>query len=316
MKAVIRVLTLTTLVLAGTTVYYGQALMRERPRTHARTALAHEKAVAQNTFGPETTDLFAFDDTAPERASTTSAVQTLGGPRKCPDPDTFATYRRSLKRFVDPAEESSLRIEIRQSLHRHWIPIAAAMQMPELELQHFLDQILDASVRMARLEAECMANLECHCNSVPVMSPLAEERRQLIRSTLAPMWRPGYETYVDAGPERLQLSAMRTRLKDGDQLDEETTGILALALAEVRRMFIAEASERGQQIRVSSAGFAVHDLHDDKPPHPLDPANRDLTDQFNRRLDQVAARHLTPSQLKAFRALREERLDLVKAVTR
>lgn len=310
MKVLIRILALTTLVLAGTTLYYGQALMRERARAEARIAPSSMSIATPGVIRSIATGSSQADALAPSPTTTAMTGEPTEHTSECPNPNTLAAARRNLQRFNDPAEHPALRIETRQRLSRSWAPIAAAMRLPDAELQHFLDQMLDGSFRIAQREAACMADPACLCNGRAVMDPLAEERRQLANATLGPVWMARYEAYRNATPERVYVSAMRGNLEDEDQLDEAEAHALALALAEVRHAFVAEVAARGQRIEVSPAGFAVQDFDGDQPPQAiLTPPNWDLTAQFNQRLDEVTTRHLTPPQLAAFRALRKERLD-------
>jgi len=310
MKTLVRVLSFTTVVLAGTTVYFGQALIQERTRTPSSAAVQAPATSMQ--AGMVTASIHAVQPDAPATATQTIATGLAASPRlaACPDPARVEAARQRLARFSDPVQRQTLAASTRESLATTWAKIAMSMQLPAPQLETLLDVLSEKALQSNQRRAECAADPACPpCDQSALEATLREERLQHLATHLGPAWMPRYEAYTHAIQERVYMDALRAGLKERDALADEEAERLVLALADVRREFIAAAAAGGQRIQVGGAGFNVQEFDGDQPPKMFGPSNWDLTDQFNERLDEVVARHMTPAQIAAFHALRKERLN-------
>lgn len=310
MKSLIRVLCLTTIVLAGTTVYFGQALIRERAHTPLNAAIQAPSTSMPVGVTPSSTPGGQPDSSAAAMQSTGAGLTSSSRATACPDPARIEAARQRLLRFSDPMQRQELAASTRESLASSWAKIAMSMQLPAPQLEVLLDALSEKTMQSNQRRAACAADPGCPpCNQSALEATLREERLQHLAAHLGPVWMPRYEAYVHAVQERVYMDALRAGLEEPDALEDEEAERLVLALADVRREFVAAAEARGQRIQVGGAGFNVQEFEGDQPPKTFGPSNWDLTDRFNERLDEVVARHMTPAQIAAFRALREERLN-------
>lgn len=310
MKILVRALMLTTVVLAGTTVYFGQALIRERARTLPEATTQDASALVQAHVTPSSMPAVPRDAPAAAEQTAEAGSTTSLQAAACPDPARIEAGRQRLLRFNDPAQRQMLAASTRGSLTTTWARIAMSMQLPAAQLEPLLDALAEKTLQFNQRRAECAADPGCPpCNQAELEASLREERLQHLAAHLGPVWMPRYEAYVYAIQERVYMDALRSGLGERDQLEDEKAERLVLALADVRREFIAAAAANGQRIQVGAAGFNVQEFDGDQPPKAFGPSNWDLTARFNARIDDVVAMHMTSAQLEAFRALRKERLD-------
>lgn len=310
MKRTVQVLSVTTLVLACTALYYWQALFRERARSDQAT---HQTLSAPPAPG----QTYAAPAAEPRSAAGTAG---LDAPAACPDPARIAAAQERLQRHTDPARRHEILASNRASLDRRWQQIALSMQLSAQELEPVLDMLAGQAMEFDQARLECQVNPQCPpCDLRKLNESLRDAGQQNLANHLGPQRWERYEAWRYAITERVYMDELRKSLTGNNELGDEAAERLVLALAQERRKFIEQAAQQGKRVQVSGAGFAVQEFRGDTPPPPFGANNWELTAAFNQLVTAKAAQHLSPAQMKAFTQMQEERLSnarLMEQLTR
>jgi hypothetical protein len=309
MKRTVQVLSVTTLVLACTTLYYGQALFRERARSDQATYQTRSAPAAPG-------QTYAAPAAEPGSAAGTPGLDSAA----CPDPARIAAARERLQQHTDPARRHEILASNRASLGQRWQQIAFSMQLSAQELEPVLDMLAGQAMEFDQARLECQVNPQCPpCDLRKLNESLRDAGQQNLADHLGPQRWERYEAWRHAITERVYMDELRKRLTGNDALGDEAAERLVLALAQERRKFIEQAAQQGKRVQVSGAGFAVQEFRGDTPPPPFGANNWQLTAAFNQLVTAKAAQHLSPAQMKAFTKMQEERLSnarLMEQLTR
>lgn len=298
MKKMVWILAVTTLTLTCTTAYYGQALMREKQKG---------ASAVQTAPTPATRDNSDYSAGFPEAGVAHQAAPPQRA--ACPDPARIAAARERLLHITDPARRQELLARSKPALDRTWQSIALSMQLPPDELAPVAHMLSEQLLRSDQRRAECEADPQCPpCDLQALNESIREERKRNIADYLGPDRMARYEAYLYAITERVYIDALRASLKGRDVMGDVKAERLVLALAEERRQFIEQMARQGKRVEVGGAGFNVQEFNGEEAPQPFGPSNWELTAEFNERIGRVAAEHLAPTQLAAFRSMQDERL--------
>lgn len=304
MKPTVKILAVAIAVLAGTTTWYAQALIREKART---TSLALAVAAPGDVRGVAEQPRPGADTAV--AAATQRAASSQQQQSACPDTARIAAGQQRLLQFTDPAQRLEQYARTREGLARTWKTIAMSMQLPEAQLDPLLDVLSTQRLRSDQRRAECQADPQCPpCDPRALEDSLREDRIQNLAGHLGPAWMSRYDAYVYAITERVYMDTLRAHLTGARALGDAEAERLVLALADERRQFIAHAAALGKRVKVGGAGFNVQEFDGDSEPPPFGPSNWEMTAEFNARIDRVAAAHLQPAQLAAFQSMQKERL--------
>jgi len=223
---------LSSLVLAGTTLYLASELFRIRARTEAhaaaRPAAGEATTIAQTPAVPrENASAIAPPDTSAQEVRMQPATSGAEAAR-------VSRLRDRLDELNDPAARARQVAELRTAMA---VSVKDSLQLAQLqpnEVELLLDHMAESMVRDRQRMAEC--------NLTPGCDPQADREKRL-RDGLHEMEQAvGVDVVARMNHQdaKLRVAEFNDALPPGAKLSDATVDALATALAEERRRLIDE----------------------------------------------------------------------------
>jgi hypothetical protein len=290
------VLTLTTLALACTTLYFARALKQEQLRSiQAATATAPK---------PDTTG------TLP-RATVLKDPPRDSGPATdtTRDPGDIAVARYRLSRLDDLQGRDELARTITAGARNDWMEVGAAVGLTAEEVARIVDLATMTGLQNHRRRNECITDPACNVSTLEATLEALPDSGTL--SIVGEAKYARIKAYEDSLDERVTVLSLRW-LPAGRALTDAQAGELALAMATERQRFSRSAEEAGRKVEQFSGGTPVlYALHSTAP----DGVSVSIEDQlasamaYNERIHRRAAGILPAETLVRFKAAQDATLD-------
>jgi len=334
MSRVILALGITTVALAGASVYLARELGIERARSAAlEKTVARANAVALSNAAPgnaTTAGSAASRGSDASSAANASAPSAAGAARGAAAPASGsrasgsspyenkavreALLRDRLAQYTDPERRGEILESYRADLRRRLAGIGEKVGLTPEEESRLLDLMLDDQMNITEADARCQVE-RVRCDP----GVYRQQAEALIQAEVALLGRDRYErfvTYHEGYADRVQVQQLRARLPDGEMLSDAQADNLATMLSEERRKFTDEAKQRGDDIGGfgTQAGYLVTYSQRDTTNRAAQ--NLQSAEEFSQRMRDRASEVLSASQMDAYQQMQNELLSYLREQAR
>jgi hypothetical protein len=313
MSRAVTILSLTTVAFAASTLYLAREL-------YLRDATAGTDTVAATPAG---TSPFAASGgatrasrespsasaatPAPSRSAAANApAPPPGAAAKKDDPadGTRQFARQFLARFDDPIQHAGLLEEARIGIRRQYAPLKERLKLSDATFGQLVTILAEQTLQLQEQFSRCAVDPACD-SSRPSGNVAPDDRSQELLALLGAEHLEALEQYRGSIGERDTVAQLRGRLPDASFLPEQQAEKLIRALADARKQFSEEASQRGQSVRGWGTQNGVLMYTDDSG--SVDQYLAEAA-AYSQRLRKQAAAVLTPAQLAVFVQMQDELL--------
>lgn len=346
MKKLVGVLSVITLIFAGSTLFLANELRVELRRARELPA-AEAPPHAQGTAPPDESSVVTDDPSAPVRASgpaqsVTSSNRAVdaGGEEEGSAPlaasaserdaerwaRTKARRQRSatalLERYESPTEREKLladaRAQARKNLEGDGFPRLAGLT--DSETNRLVDLLAQQSVDNNVKAAQCM--LEPDCSPTPQQALKVSDKegnRRQLADLLGPERTERYEQFQGSLGERKGVAAFRTRLPDDQVLASTEVERLIDVLARERQKFVSEverAGGRSGSFSLAGAGTVFYrHVEKGQPSRNVVPgfsADLGSAEDYTERMKKSASQVLNAEQMRVFAEMQDELIHVLR----
>ena len=296
MRLVVIALTLVSVTLAGTTVYFARELQIERERPHAPA-----DPVAQAP--PDLPTALPLPAAAPAvahqavPASVAVAENEEGDVKKM----QLEQSRRVLRMLADPAQREGMLVEQKIMMRNMYPRLAQAIGLTSDEAERLFTLLAQQQLDSQEKYARCALDPNCNLRDGSVFQ--TDPGSQEIADLLGPDRQQQFENYKNTLMERESVVQLRTRLPDASHLPDDRAEALIAALADERQKIHMEAAQRGAGMNGYGTGVGVIFSSSDAatPEAQLESAQAN-----SRRMHARAAEVLNGEQLRVFDEMQDE----------
>jgi hypothetical protein len=326
MSTTVKVLSLTTALLAASTIYLAVELHRrdgaaglaaEGPAREAQLAVATPQTPTAGSGSGSGGDRppSQESDAAAGVASAESRNPTPAGGTSQPRDEgdaSVAFARQFLARYDDSAQRAVLLDEARAGVRRQYSRLKEQLKLDDATFEQLVTLLAEQNLQARQHWARCAVDPRCDIND-PSRSPAMDDPSQELLALLGANRIDAFNQYRDSISERDAVAQFRGRLSDSSYLPEAQAEQLVAALAEERLRYSQEASQRGARLRGwgTNLGMIMY-------PEDIGSVEQQLAEatQYSRRMQARAAGILTPAQLAAYVQMQEELLAQMAAYLR
>lgn len=296
MRLVVIALTLVSVTLAGTTVYFARELQLERDRPHVTpVALAQTKpAIPARSLLPA-----AVPRAATQPASNSSS--TVGGNEEGARRMQAEQSRRILKVLADPAQREDLLVESKLNMRNSYPRLAQVLGLTNEEADRLFTLLAQQQLDSQEAYSRCMVDPDCNIRDMNTNQP--DPRAQEIADLLGADRQQQFEAYKNTLMERESVVQLRSRLPDSSRLPDDRAEALIAVLADERQKIHMEAAQRGAGMNGYGSGVGVIFSASDAPTAEAQIASAQAN---SRRMHDRAAEVLNTEQLRVFDEMQEE----------
>jgi hypothetical protein len=313
MNKLVATLATTTVLFAGTTLYFWRELeARAGGAVTARDVLPMA-AAAEPTAGTAATanaSARVSPGPMPGAAAANVAANVAGtgappnaGAAAAADPSremALPFARDFLRQYDDPAQRTSLLKAARAGIESQYSRLKERLRLDPSTFGQFVDLIAEEQLEQQANYFRCLVVATCDTSKVGPPRDRSSEYLALLGSD-------GYSQYTayrDVLPEWQSVVQLRGRLPEANYLKDSDADRLLSALAAERARYSAEAGQAGAKLRGWGNGTGMVWYSGDGG------AEEQLASaiQYSDRMRERAASILTAEQLRAFIQLQEEML--------
>lgn len=237
-------------------------------------------------------------DAADTLPSEEAAIRVLGVGR---DPVSLAVARHRLAGLRDPQRRAQREKEfVDLFLSGGWETVAAQIGMSDVELMRFLEARAQRLVQRNERLLECQLDAGCDIDALRTSSNGAGRRDE--EDLLGPDRYARFKAFQQSSREHQFARQLNAHLPASDSLSAADTRRLALALADERESFLAQAQQDGQRgiAHVFASSLVLVGAAPEGTATEYTRLRESAT-EYGRRLAGRAATVLTPAQFKQFR---------------
>jgi hypothetical protein len=316
MRKLVLTLALSSVALAGSTVYFAHELFEERARNGAAASLAASPPVVSpaSPARPELSRSVSPSDVRASTAAVPAKTEAVGlTARSLTEQEIKAAQvefgRTFLAQIADPQGREDL-ISERKMIMRHAYPMLdKVLGLSSAEHARLLELFALQQLEMQEHQSRCAVDPHCRFHELRFNE---EPHQQQIAELLGQERVQKFESYKNSLGERESITQMRMRLPDAQRLADENAEGLITALAEERASINREAAQRGQGVNAFGVGAGMLYTTTDGTLE----TQYDAARQYSQRLRERAAQYLNSEQLRVFNELQDEQLVTLRSLLR
>jgi hypothetical protein len=311
MNKLVATLATTTLLFAGTTIYFWQELeARGDALATAEEIPAAGTAATGQTLAPAVapaTSSLASAGKAAGAATPNANIAMAGAPSAAgssaaaePSREMMLPFAKDfLRQYDDPAQRASLTKAARSGIVSQYARLRDRLKLDAGTFGQLVDLIAEEQIEQQANYFRCLVNPACDNSNMPPPPDHSSDYQALLGAGYAQ-----YTAYRDALPEWQSVVQLRGRLSESDYLKDSDADRLLSALSAERERYVAEINQAGAKLHGWGNGTGmVWYSSDGGTEEQLASAT-----QYSERMRQRAASILTAEQLRAFVQLQEEML--------
>jgi hypothetical protein len=310
MRKTIVALAFSSVAFAGTTVYFAQALSRERAKNSVLVSAQATPppagpataTVAGETRRPSPVQAALEPEALPRTARVSASDEEMRAAET-----VFA--RSFLEQLADPQARADMIAERRMVMRQSYPMLDKALGLTAAEHARLLELFALHQIEMQEKHFRCITDTTCNPHELNFDD---REQQQQITALLGQERAQQFESYRNSIGERESITQMRTRLTDSQRLSDANTEALIAALAEERANISREQAQRGSGVQVISLGAGM--LF--SPTEGSLESQLAAAQQYSQRLRDRAAAYLNAEQLRVFNEIQDEQLVALRSMLR
>lgn len=318
MRAWLIILGITTMTLAGTTVYFARELSLEREariaQTPAPAATAAPTLPAPAIATPQLPPIGpgVVEEAPPAKSAATSevAAAVMMAGNMSPE-DIRKLQEQSARQFLEQLATREGREDMiaqHKLMFRNVYPrIDRVLGFTPDEYSRFLETLAKQQIEMQERQMRC--TVDPGCDPRTLWNTTGDSRQAAINDFLGPERTQKYTNYMNTMGEREAVSQLRNRLPDAQRLPDDGAESLITALAAEREAMSRESAGRGMSGYGFGAGMIM--TSGDTFEERYESAQRN-----SQRLRDRAAQYLSAEQMRVFNEMQDETLVSVRAMLR
>jgi hypothetical protein len=306
MRRLVVALSLLSVALAGTTIYFARQLAYERarpvatmarpesaPAPRARLAAAPAAAATRTPAGAAA---------KPEPARDTPAARSF---HTMTDQEVKASQMQFAKAFLaqiaDPQAREDLIGERRMQMRQTFPALERVVGLSADEYAQLLNLLAEQQLDLQTQHSRCVVDPACNSQQWHTSD---QSHQQAITALLGADRVQKFESYKNTLGERESVTQMRARLPDSQRLSDANAEGLVAALAEERAALSRETAARGDGF----FGFGIGAGMLFAPSEGTPDAQYEAARQYSQRLRERAAPYLNSEQLRLFNEMQDDQL--------
>jgi hypothetical protein len=312
MNKLVATLASTTVLFAGTTVYFWQQLeAREAEGATAQDVAAtgtvaaghvSTPAVSPTTWSPASAGKVTGGAVANANTAMPGALPAAGGAAKTdPNREMVLPYARDfLRQYEDSTQHASLLKAARAGIESQYSRLKERLKLDAATFGQLVDLLAEEQLDQQANYFRCVVVATCDTSNMVPPRDRSSEYQALLGSDGYTQ----YTAYRDALPEWQSVVQLRGRLSEANYLKDGDAERLLSALSAERSRFSAESNQAGAKLRGWGNGAGMVWYSGDGG------AEEQLASamQYSERMRQSAAAILNAEQLRAFVQLQDEML--------
>ena len=317
MRKLVIALSLTSVALAASTIYFASELAIERGRL-AGTQAADGAAAQPMPIAPAPVSATAPAPTASANPADNRKANAGFSSEPAVAPalteadirSAQAEYSRIiLTQLADPERREEMLAEHKMMMRYSYPRVDQVLGLSAAEHSKLLELFAQQQMDMQEASAHCMADPTCQLQDLHRSN--ADSRKSEINELLGPERAAMLETYKKTTGEREAVNQLRNRLPDVQRLSDADTELLVAALAEERELISREAPDARMNSFSMGAGLIFAPSEGGSFEERYETASRN-----SQRLRERAAQILNAEQMRAFNEMQDETLISLRAMLR
>lgn len=298
----------TTVLFAGTTIYFWQ-----KSEVFAPPVVKADSAATQASFAPGAAP--AAIPMSPSKpgsratngvaagpaASATASTADAGSGKTDPSREMMLPFAKDwLRQYDDPAQRASLTKAARTGIEAQYARLRDRLKLDPNTFSQLVDLLAQEQLEQQSNYFRCLIDTSCDTSAVRPPRDHSDEYQALLGNDAFAQ----FNSYRQAMPEWQSVVQLRGRLGESNYLKDADADRLLGALTAERERYVSESNQAGAKLRGWGTGNGmVWYSGDGGIDEQLASAQ-----QYSERMRQRAAAILSAEQLRAFTQLQDELL--------